>query len=477
MLLIPLLKADASQRHVIARLTEELDRGGEAMDYALSAPVFKAWSDMQFAASGGKSRGNVRGQHGRVAAGVVTDINFDDDARAIEFGIDVLDDGEWDKVIKGAYTGISPGGKAKRRKDPDGTVRWALDVLNEISLVDVPCLPGATFTLLKADGIAEDVVFAPVAPAPDGELLKALGAATSLRAFGALVMPLDADALEKALGGATQLGEDLKPSLFSAGTRREMAAAGTALPDGRFPVTDQADLEAGLLALEKAAGSTDADAIRAHLVARATALELTDVLPDGWAPAATHLEKGLGSVSRLASLIENLTWLAGDVTAEANYEADGSTLPGQLCAWIAQGSVILIAMAGEESAEAVAGLQAAVAALPVTITAAPLEKAMGGEGLTTLLKMAGDMAGLRGELEKAHGATASVRAELEALRAQPAPGGIRLRAVGRGEDIAVTEETGGDVLAKVGALPAGMPKAIAATRLAMAGLAPATSRG
>jgi hypothetical protein len=478
MLFIPLLKADASQRRLYARLDETVDRGGEAMDYAASKPIFKAWSDMQLAASGGLSRGNVRGQHGRIAAGIVSEITFDDDARAIEFGIDVVDDGEWDKVIKGAYTGISPGGKAARRKDADGTIRYAVTSLNEISLVDVPCLPSATLTLLKADGAQEDVAFVVTPAAPDTDLLKALANAPTLRALGALVVSLDADALEKSLGGST-FGADASVVLFSATARRVMAASGVALADGSFPVTGQADLEAGLTVLEKAAG--EFPEARAHLIARAVALDLADILPEGWAPAATDLEKGLGSVSQLASLIQNLTWLAGDVTSEANYEADGSDLPARLCAWIAQGSVILLALAGEETAEAVAGLQAAVATLPViTVVDAGLEKAVGngfgGEGISVLLKMAGDLAGTRDELLKAHAASASVLAELTALRAQPAPGGIRLRAVGRGEDIAADTTSAADVVAAVEAMPAGRPKAVAMTRLAMSGVLPAPSR-
>ena len=482
MLFFQLHKADATARRVFARLDETVDRAGEAMDYARSAPLIKAWSDAQFAATGGKSRGNVRGQHGRIASGVVSDIVFDDTARTVEFAIDVVDDGEWEKIEKGVYTGISPGGSAARFKDDTGKLRYAIKGLDHIALVDVPCLPTATFTLLKADGSEEQVACAGLAPHHDAELLKALATASTLRAFGALVVSLPADALEKALGGTNALGPDVKASLFSGATRRELAAAGAALPDGSFPVSDQQDLEAGIAVLEKAAGGDFPDA-RAHLVARATALDLVDLLPEGWAAPATRLEKGLGSVGRLAELLDCLTWLSRSVTNEAAEEMDGSTLPGRLCLWIGQGAEILTAMATEEAAEAVTALQAAVAGLPVVMIVDAgdgddMEKSQGGQNdnLGVLLKMAGDLASSREELAKANGATAAIRAELETLKARPAPGGPHLRAIGRTEDLPATDEPSATSLIKtVEAMPAGIAKASAMTRLAMSGLLPAST--
>lgn len=495
MLFFQLHKADAVARRVFARLDETVDRAGEAMDYARSAPLIKAWSDAQYAATAGKSRGNVRGQHGRIASGVVSDIVFDDTARTVEFAIDVVDDGEWEKIEKGVYTGISPGGSALRFKDEAGKTRYAVKALDHIALVDVPCLPTATFTLLKADGSEEQIPFAAHAAAtPDADLIRALSGATTLRAFGALVAPLSAEALEKALGGTAALGSDVKASLFSAAQRREMAAAGLAMPDGSFPVSDQQDLEAGIAVLEKAAG--DFPDARAHLVARATALDLVDILPDEWG-AATALQKGLGTVSRLAELLDALTWLSKSVVYEASEEADGSSLPGRLTIWLAQGASILTDMATEETAEAVAMLQAAVAALPAVIVAEVAEDgagdagdaddmekshALGGESLTLLVKMAGDLATSRDELSKAHAVAATARAEtagmkseLERLRALPAPGGPQLRAIGRTGDVdPVVLPAKAAAMKQIEAMPPGISKAAALTRLAMSGALPAS---
>jgi hypothetical protein len=481
-LIIPILKADAATRRVYARLDENIDRDGEAMDYEASKPVFKAWSDAQAAVTGGASFGNVRGQHGKVAAGIVSSIEFDDAAKTVSFGIDVVDDGEWEKVIKGVYTGISPGGRGKRYRDAKGVKRFKLEKMHELSLVDVPSLPGATFTLAKADGGEEEIALIgvpePEVATPDIDILKAFASAQTPREYGAIAAPLAADVLEKSLGGVASFGPDVNGALFSAERRRELAASGAAMPDGSFPVTDQVDLEAGLAAIEKGHGT---DAAREHLAARAKALDLADLLPAEMAGAAAPavetpavIEKGLGAVSSLSSLLNNLTWLAQDVAGEAAREADGSGIPGRLCAWLQEGASILTDMATEETAEAVAALQSMVATLPAA--SAPVMKAAGlsAEGLELFVKLAGERAALSEEIQKAHAATAAATAELERLRAMPAPGGARLLAVGRGDDVGTpSKPKAADRYAEVMAMPDGMEKARHLTLLAMAGAVPA----
>src|SRR5262249_30251085 len=66
-----------------------------------------------------------------------------------------IDDAEWAKVLEGVYTGFSQGGAYERRwTDCDGKVRYTA-APSEISLVDLPCLPQATFEMIKADGTVE----------------------------------------------------------------------------------------------------------------------------------------------------------------------------------------------------------------------------------------------------------------------------------------------------------------------------------
>jgi hypothetical protein len=162
-LFIPLTKADAKRRLVYGVVTAEApDRGNEICDYATTKPYYQKWSAEFLKASGGKSLGNLRAMHGKVAAGRLEAINFNDDARQIEICAKIVDDAEWRKVEAGVYTGFSQGGGYVRRwpdaNDPSLT-RYTANP-SEISLVDLPALPNATFSLVKADGAVETQGFA-----------------------------------------------------------------------------------------------------------------------------------------------------------------------------------------------------------------------------------------------------------------------------------------------------------------------------
>jgi hypothetical protein len=176
-LFIPLCKADAAQRLVYGYATAELpDRAGEICDYATTKPFYEQWTADFAKASGGKSFGNLRSMHGKVAAGKIASIAFNDDEKRIEIAAKIVDDEEWRKIEEGVYTGFSQGGVyVKRWADPENPdlVRYTA-APSEISLVDLPCLPEATFELVKADGVRQKRGFAEAAPvavqAPSGGL-------------------------------------------------------------------------------------------------------------------------------------------------------------------------------------------------------------------------------------------------------------------------------------------------------------------
>ena len=160
---IPLTKIDAGKRLVYGVVTAETpDRGNEVCDYASTKPYYQKWSDEARKASGGKSLGNLRAMHGKVAAGRVEAIHFNDDDKQIEVCAKIIDDAEWAKVEAGVYTGFSQGGGYVKRwpdeNDPD-LMRYTASPC-EISLVDLPCLPSATFAMIKADGAVETMKFA-----------------------------------------------------------------------------------------------------------------------------------------------------------------------------------------------------------------------------------------------------------------------------------------------------------------------------
>ena len=95
--------------------------------------------------------------HSNIAAGKLVDIAFNDAAKRIEICGKVVDDDEWQKVEEGVYTGFSQGGRyLKRWPDPDEPklMRYTAEPV-EVSLVDHPCLPEATFAVVKADGSTE----------------------------------------------------------------------------------------------------------------------------------------------------------------------------------------------------------------------------------------------------------------------------------------------------------------------------------
>ena len=168
---IPITKVDAARRLVYGLATAEVaDRSGEICDYASTKPLYEKWSEAIATSSGGKSLGNLRAMHGAVAAGKVTALSFNDDAKQIEICAKVVDDAEWSKVEEGVYTGFSQGGAyARRWTDASGAKRYTAEP-HEISLVDLPCLAEARFEMIKADGSHELRPFKdipPEAPAVD----------------------------------------------------------------------------------------------------------------------------------------------------------------------------------------------------------------------------------------------------------------------------------------------------------------------
>ncbi len=160
---VPLTKVDEEQRLVYGTITQEmLDKSGEVMDYTMSKPHFEKWSGDIHTASGGLSKGNLRVMHGLTVAGKLTELEFNDDDKSIEVCSKVVDDSEWEKVLEGCYTGFSVGGKYGKKWTEviDGQQVKKFEAMpNEVSLVDNPCVPSATFSLVKADGHAEAIAF------------------------------------------------------------------------------------------------------------------------------------------------------------------------------------------------------------------------------------------------------------------------------------------------------------------------------
>jgi hypothetical protein len=238
-LFIPIGKVDEAARTVYGTLTEETpDKSGELFDYASGKPAVQAWSDEINAASKGKSKGNVRAMHGNIAAGKFTDIVYDDANKRIEGAAKIVDDDEWEKVLAGVYTGFSIGGAyTKRWQDPNNPSIWRFTPkLSEVSLVDNPCVPTATFEYIKADGSVEMRKFTPshkedsMDPKALADAREALAKGTATDEHKALIATADAELLKAAQDAdakgtatdeqkalLTKVAADAKPALVKDG--------------------------------------------------------------------------------------------------------------------------------------------------------------------------------------------------------------------------------------------------------------------
>jgi hypothetical protein len=148
-------KIDESKHEVWGVATAEVvDKEGEIFDYQSSKPYFKNWSDEIAKATDGKSLGNVREMHEPSAVGKLVAISFDDDLKQIRVGARIVDSVAWQKCMLGVYTGFSIGGAYVQSWKDGEYVRFTANPV-EISVVDNPCVPGAHFTAVKADGTCE----------------------------------------------------------------------------------------------------------------------------------------------------------------------------------------------------------------------------------------------------------------------------------------------------------------------------------
>ena len=166
-------KIDESRHEVWGVATAEvIDKEGEIFDYASSKPYFEKWSDEIAKASDGKSLGNVREMHAPSAVGKLVSIDFDDDLRQIRVGARIVDGTAWQKCAQGVYTGFSIGGSYVKTWKDGECLRFTANPV-EISVVDNPCVPGAHFTAVKADGTCEVRKFK---AAPRGDQTRKIGA-------------------------------------------------------------------------------------------------------------------------------------------------------------------------------------------------------------------------------------------------------------------------------------------------------------
>lgn len=417
-LFVPITKVDVARREVWGRLVQEVpDKSGEIFDYESSKPYFKAWSDEFSKATDGKSLGNLRAMHGKVAAGKFIQMDFNDDAKAVDVGSKVVDDNEWEKVLEGVYTGYSIGGsyvgeKVAEKIDGKDVKRYTAKPV-EGSLVDSPCIPTAKFfDIIKADGTTLQKAFKETAPATPENTGAAVGGAAApvavakttesagaeqtstigaapaasttadnieLEVTGSdaevaefakalneskltmadAIKAVQVAAAERAVAGMIETVEDLDKREFSTDERKAAAKEGAALPDGSFPIKSVGDLDNAIKAYGRA---KDKAAAKAHIIKRAKALGASDKIPDAWRDksdkaAGGELRKNLYDIGEFASCLCSLASLARSAEYEAQNEDDNSAVPMKLRNAVDDLLAVFKEMADEEATELLASLK------------------------------------------------------------------------------------------------------------------------
>lgn len=84
---------------------------------------------------------------------------------------------------------------------------------------------------------------------------------------------------KKSLDLLDEEDEDLEKRDYSASARRRMAQSGEAMKDGSFPIANETDLRNAIQSVGRA---SDYNAARRHIIRRARALGLTELLPEDW---------------------------------------------------------------------------------------------------------------------------------------------------------------------------------------------------
>lgn len=104
---------------------------------------------------------------------------------------------------------------------------------------------------------------------------------------------------------------------YSAAERKKMAAKGHALPDGSYPIADEADLHNAIKTAGM--GSAPEAKIHAHIKKRAAALGKTSVLPDSWGGDSEKKSDDTDSEDRAAKAGYQDMETCGDCGATGQY--------------------------------------------------------------------------------------------------------------------------------------------------------------
>jgi len=298
---IPFAKVDATKREVWGIVTAELpDKEKEVCDYNKSKPFYEAVIAEMGKASNNKNFFPLREMHQLSAVGKCVGFEFRDEEKEIFMGFKVVDDDAWKKVDEGVYTGFSQGGRMVGELLPDpvfkGCMRYVANP-SEVSVVDNPCLGAAHFAYVKADGSVEMRKLRS-SDEQEEEVPQSSGFSMSR-----------VQTLEKELERYKAIEKERHDRVF-AYIRKQL----------RIKVN------------------------RSVKKLNASAINLDDQLG--------RLQKGMGEVSALATLVQQLSWMCYRVCDEQAWEGDSeSELPASIVSNANSLIDTLIAMCAEETSE------------------------------------------------------------------------------------------------------------------------------
>jgi hypothetical protein len=491
-------KVDEAKRLVFGRAAaEEVDRSGEIMDYLSTKPHFQKWSADVAGDTDGKSLGNLRAMHGKVAAGKLTEIAFDDEAKAIDVCAKVVDDAEWKKVLEGVYSGFSIGGsyvgESTVEKINGQDVKRYTARPNELSLVDRPCIPSAKFfEVQKADGSVAKVEFREPDPEPEAKAAgpDAVAAAADDQGIDVTGDPADILALGKLMNDhkltAGQTLARLQKALADDAELAKVAArTDTSAKEGeskygdvtfadaknkKYPIDTAAHIRAAWNYINKESNASkysaeDVASIKAKIVSAwkskidkegPPSANESEKMAKLEKVVGADLRKGMYSCQQMAQCISCLQSLMSCEEYEEFQEGDNSPIAGRIGAVIALAGQVLKEMIDEELAEIATGETAPEAGTMVELSAKAGELAKAHESaLATLVKMLPAQAdAVRAALpapakpeptaldklldERLAPLTKQLdeaKAELKRLSEQPAPARVSLRAVAKAADV------------------------------------------
>jgi HK97 family phage prohead protease len=338
----------------------------------------------------------LREMHQPLAAGRVVEADVDEDG-ITNISALVVDPLAITKVKTGVYSGFSIGGKVLKRDPEDKSIITGLKLI-EISLVDSPCNPDAILSMWKAETMSE------FKPDPEDVIARAkrLAKAAGTQRFKEFLFeasqelvsehlikngeiePPAAVAEEPAIAAEPKEAA-AEPGADAPATDAAAEAAPNDNPDeddhsGEGNVENDETIEAAAPASALAVALEAAIAKGSDVVGAATApsdqqagpyadlgkvatalksIKGFDASKAGGVPAIKDqvIAKGLYSVSRFADLLQSFAYLQECAQSEAAYEGDNSPVPAQLADAIRNLGTIFVAMAQEEVAELLAGMQ------------------------------------------------------------------------------------------------------------------------